>query len=116
MAGPDDPQDAAAQFWAQILGYEISYDGPSPGSPLWGMQLVQSLATSPAMPAEEVSRVVKAYLGARWTYCYPELEEIWGERPHPVRTHDHPEVLKPVERAVKEERSSAARPDDAPTA
>jgi hypothetical protein len=68
------------------------------------------------MPAEEVSRVVKAYLGARWTYCYPELEEIWGERPNPVRTHDHPEVWEPVERAIKEERSSAAGLDDAPTA
>jgi hypothetical protein len=93
VAVPDDPMDVAARFWAQLLGFEISYDGPEPGSPLWGMQLVRRLATSPALCDEEAGALVKEYLGARWSYCFPELDEIWGEEGRPPRgegrTHWH---------------------------
>ena len=84
-----DPIDEAARFWAQILGFEISYDGPPPGSVAWGMDLVTRLAEEAGRSEKEVDVVAKEYLRARWRYCYPELEELWGEPPYPPRTHQH---------------------------
>lgn len=91
MPVPEDPQDVAAHFWAQLLGVEISDDPVPAGSPVWGMQLVRRLAKAPALGDEEASRVVKSYLNARWTYCYPEIDELHGTPPYPPRTHDHRE-------------------------
>lgn len=115
MPVPDDSQDVAAQFWAQILGFEISFDGPEPGSPLWGMQLVHRLALAPPVPEEVAGRLMRGYIGARWTYCFPEIDELWGDPPHPSRTHSHAEVREPVERAVEEERSRTEEPEGGPT-
>jgi hypothetical protein len=76
----DDTQDIAARFWAQLLGFEISSEPPTPGSPLWGMQLVHKLALAPAMPPDEASRVVKSYLKARTDWDHPDQEPPFEPR------------------------------------
>lgn len=101
MAIPEDPQDVATRFWAQLLGFEISYDGPTPGSPLWGQLLVTKLASESGRSPSEVDLIVQEYIGQRRRYCYPELFELWGEAPFPPRTHEHSDVRRQVERALQ---------------
>jgi hypothetical protein len=70
----EDPQDLAARFWAQVLGFELVEGPMPPGSPVWGMQLVRRLALAPPVTEEEAGRLAQDYLGARWRYQYGDQE------------------------------------------
>lgn len=74
MPVPDDPQQLAAHFYAQLLGFEISDDEPPLGSPLWCMLLVYRLAMAPALDEDEASRIVGNFLAALDSYRASEDE------------------------------------------
>ena len=55
----NDPQDVAAEFWAQILGCTISKEPPAPDTPLGRLQAFAAEYGDETLTAEHVRAAIE---------------------------------------------------------